>query len=108
MFEFLKTIRYQTKKADKKQKFMDGKPEQQQLAASQYQGAASKDKVGISAIADEPHSIIDEVFSWDRTLSSRDQILKKGNMAEHISTPKMTGRSLQLSPASASSVKNNV
>lgn len=30
VFEFLKTTRYQSKKQDKKQKFLESKPEQQQ------------------------------------------------------------------------------
>ena len=50
---------------------------------------------------DKPHSLIDEVFSWSKKLMTIDQILKKGKTAEHITTPKMTGRTLLTSPATS-------
>lgn len=103
VFEFLKTIRYQQKKIEKKQEFDDNNSAQEY----RHLGGQPREKLGISANMDQPHSIVDEVFSWERRLSTKDQILKKGNTAEHISTPKMTGRSLQLSPASSKSFQNN-
>lgn len=38
----------------------------------QETSATGSNKPGIAARLDCPHSIIDEVFSWDRTLNSRD------------------------------------
>ena len=47
---------------------------------------------GITAPEDEPHSLVDEVFSWTRTQQTREQILNRGKSATHITTPKMQGR----------------
>jgi hypothetical protein len=53
---------------------------------------------GITAPEDEPHSLLDEVFSWKRTDMTRDKLIQKSNTIEKISTPKMSTRSLMTSP----------
>lgn len=45
----------------------------------------------------EPHSLIDEIFTWSLKNSTKEEILMRGKSAQHISTPKITGRTL-LSP----------
>jgi hypothetical protein len=53
---------------------------------------------GITAPEDEPHGIIDEVFSWAKTETTREQLIQRSNTTEKISTPKMNTRSLMASP----------
>ena len=53
---------------------------------------------GITAPEDEPHSIIDEVFSWAKTETTREKLIQRSNTTEKISTPKMNTRSLMASP----------
>ena len=107
VFELLKVIRYQQKKYDKFKNFQKNKPlsfEQTPIITSL---TSEINRKGISTILKHPHSIIDEVFSWEDSQLTREQIQKKGFMAEHISTPKMTGRSLQYSPVSFRKVNDS-
>jgi hypothetical protein len=46
----------------------------------------------------EPHSIVDEIFTWTKSDITREQLILKSNTTEKISTPKTVSRSKLLSP----------
>lgn len=63
------------------------------MAKAREEEGAKKVKT-ISAPPDEPHSILDEVFSWVPQEITRDQLVKRSTTAEKIGTPKMQTRSI--------------
>ena len=63
------------------------------------------DKVpaSITVELDKPHSIVEEVFSWQPKELTREQIMDKSSMKEHISTPKGSSNAYnQFSPMTLS------
>jgi len=69
-------------------------------------GNTKKQKT-ISFSVDEPHSIVDEVFSWVPCELTRELLVKRSSTAEKISTPKMQTRSLANSPGRKESAQSN-
>lgn len=61
----------------------------------------------ITADMKKPHSIVDEVFSWVKRSQTREQILKRGQTSQHITTPKQMGRQLNMSPNAQNDIKDS-